>query len=167
MEARPQKEIIDWLDSGKLTMISVARMLECDPGVIADIRDGKTLMSMKHQARLSMVMDYWWTHPEEFVDLRTRPGKPLGQKRKRLWRKLQVMKDIYTKVSDKPTPHVPLDSLAVDRFEYRVRYLILKKWGQGLLLLDCQPVDVWYARCMLRAKRGLSKEEINMAKQWV
>jgi hypothetical protein len=168
MEIRSQKEIRDWLESGKVTMASVGRMMGCDPGVPADIRDKKTHMSMKHQARLSMIMHYWETHPEEFVDQRTRPGKPLGQKRRRLWRKLRVMKEIFSKVSGKPAPHVPLNPDAIYRFEYRVRYLILKKWGKpyGLLLLDCQPVDKWYARCVMGAKRGLSKDEFEIARRW-
>jgi hypothetical protein len=167
MEIRSQKEIRDWLECGKVTMASVARLMGCDPGVPADLRDRKTHMSMKHQARLSMIMNYAEINPEEFKDKRSyRPGKPLGQKRFRLWKRLHVMKKVYQRVTSRPAPHIPLKQVAVDKFEYRVRLLILKKLGnpQGLLLLDSQPVDVWYARCVEGAKRGLTREELAMVK---
>lgn len=167
MKIRLQKEIRDWLESGKVTMASVARMMGCDPGVPADLRDRKTHICMKHQARLSMLMNYWETHPEEFRDKRVyRLGKVLGQKKLRLWRRLHVMKNVYQRVTGRPATGIPLKQVAVDKFEYRVRLLILKKLGnpQGLLLLDSQPVDIWLCRCLEGAKRALTLEELAMVK---
>ena len=86
----------------------------------------------------------------------------MSQKELREWKRLSRMLPVFEKIHGRKAPYVPLTVLSVDRFEYRLKATILKRWGaEGFIFPTARGLTTGGPRYSGESSGGLNPVNID------